>query len=210
MHPGGHAGAQAGAGTMATGSGMAVAQAALKTPEGTPAGMAVLSALQGGGVEITVQVQGMKPGPHGFHIHTQGECAPGPDAATGKLVAFGAAGGHFDPHGTHTHGQPGKSSRQIHAGDVPNLVVGSSGSGMMRHVHTDVTLAPGPDSIVGRSLVVHEGEDDYRTNPAGNSGPRIACGVIEMVHGKGMDHSNMAQQGQLPASGALAPAPVRR
>lgn len=190
-------------------SGMAVAQAALKTPEGAPAGMAMLSALQGGGVEITVQVQGMQPGPHGFHIHAKGECAPGPDAATGKVVAFGAAGGHFDPHNTQTHGQPGSPARQVHAGDVPNLVVGSSGSGMLRHVNTGVSLAPGQDSIVGRSLVVHQGEDDYRTNPAGNSGPRIACGVIELVHGKGMDRSTLAQ-GQTPASGPLATAPASR
>ena len=181
----------------------AVAQAQMKTPEGAVTGMATLTSLQGGGVEIAVQMQGMKPGPHGFHIHTKGECAPSMDAATGKMVAFGAAGGHFDPHDTKTHGQPGRSSQQIHAGDVPNLVVGSSGSGMLRYTSKDVSLMPGDNSIIGRSLVVHEGEDDYKTNPAGNSGPRIACGVIEMVQGQGMDHSNMAQ-GHMPAAGQPA------
>ena len=166
--------------------GQTVAQARLKTPEGAPAGMATLTSLQGGGVDIAVQVQGMQPGPHGFHIHDKGECAPGPDAATGKTVAFGAAGGHFDPNNTQTHGKPGQSPQQIHAGDVPNLMVDASGSGMLRYTSEHVSLAPGASSIVGRSLVVHGGEDDYKTNPAGNSGPRIACGVIEMVHGQGM------------------------
>ena len=197
-------------GTNSTFLGRTTAQARLKTPEGKDAGMATLTSVQSGGVEIAVQVQDMAPGPHGFHIHEKGECAPGPDAATGKVVAFGAAGGHFDPHGTKTHGQPGQSARQVHAGDVPNLVVGSSGSGMLRYTSQDVALAPGANSIVGLSLVVHAGEDDYKTNPAGNSGPRVACGVIEMVQGKGLERSNMAHGGAVPAMGQTASAPAAR
>lgn len=177
----------------------ATARAQLKTPEGTPAGMATLTSVQGG-VDIALQVQGMKPGPHGFHIHDKGDCAPGMDAATGKTVAFGAAGGHFDPHGTKTHGRPDQPSRQSHAGDAPNLVVGANGSGTLRHTSTQVTLTPGADSIVGRALVVHESEDDYKTNPAGNAGARIACGVIELTQNSLMDRSNMAQK-DMPAVG---------
>ena len=191
--------------TESTFMGRTVAQALLKTPEGVAAGMATLTSVQDGGVEIAVQVQDMAPGLHGFHIHEKGECVPGPDA-TGKVVAFGAAGGHFDPHGTQTHGQPGQPARQVHAGDVPNLVVGSSGSGMLRYTSQDVALAPGANSIEGRSLVVHAGEDDYKTNPAGNSGPRVACGVIEMVPRRGMERSNMAQV-LLPALGQAAASP---
>ena len=177
-----------------------VAQAQLKTPEGAAAGMAMLRSVQGGGVEISLNVQGMQPGAHGFHVHEKGECAPKMNTSTGKMEAFGAAGGHFDPHSTKTHGQPGQSSRQIHAGDVPNLVVGANGSGMLRYTSQEVSLMPGMNSIMGRALVVHAGEDDYTTNPAGASGPRIACGVIELVHGHTMDRSNMAL-GDRPVAG---------
>lgn len=148
----------------------------LLTPQGAPAGIAKLQAVQGG-VEITLEVAGMAPGTHGFHIHEKGECGPSTDAK-GKTVAFGAAGGHFDPYNTQAHGRPGQSPQQVHAGDTPNLVVNASGQGMLRYTNTGVTLTPGLNSIAGRSLVVHESEDDYKTNPAGNSGPRIACGVI--------------------------------
>lgn len=182
-----------------------VAQAQLKTPQGAATGMAMLRSVPGGGVEISLNVQGMPPGTHGFHIHEKGECAPKMNATTGKMEAFGAAGGHFDPHDTKTHGQPGQPSRQIHAGDVPNLVVSANGSGMLRYTSQDVTLTPGENSIMGRSLVVHADEDDYRTNPAGNSGARIACGVIELVHGHTLDRSNMARTDTpAPAQPALA------
>ena len=127
-----------------------------------------------------MQVQGMAPGTHGFHIHEKGECGPSTDAS-GKTVAFGAAAGHFDPYHTQTHGHPGQSPHEVHAGDIPNLVVDASGQGTLRYTNTGVTLTPGPNSIAGRSLVVHESQDDYKTNPAGNSGPRIACGVILMT-----------------------------
>lgn len=175
----GHGAAAPAMGTTAVGA-MPVGHARLLSAQGAPAGTARLQAVQGG-VEIVLQVQGMAPGTHGFHIHAQGECAPAADAKTGKMVAFGAAGGHFDPYGTQTHGHPGQSPHAIHAGDVPNLVVDASGQGTLRYTHTGVTLTPGQTSIAGRSLVVHESADDYTTNPAGNSGPRIACGVILMT-----------------------------
>ena len=155
---------------------MPMGHARLATPEGAPAGTATLRSVQGG-VEIVLKVQGMAPGTHGFHIHEKGECAASNDAS-GKVVAFGAAGGHFDPYKTQSHGHPGQSPQQVHAGDIPNVVVDASGQGTLRYTNTGVTLTPGPYSIAGRSLVVHESQDDYKTNPAGNSGPRIACGVI--------------------------------
>lgn len=154
------------------------ARVALVTASGAPAGNATLRELPGGaGVEITIQVQDMTPGPHGFHIHTNGACAPGPDPA-GKTIAFGATGGHFDPFMTGKHGRPGQSAHEAHAGEAPNILVGTDRQGSLRFTNPHVTLQPGKTSVMGRALVVHEREDDYATNPAGNSGGRIACGVI--------------------------------
>lgn len=156
------------------------ARAALVTVTGQPAGQATLRELPGGaGVEIIIQVQDMTPGPHGFHIHANGACAPGPDATTGQTIAFGAAGGHFDPNMTGKHGRPGQSAQQFHAGEAPNIAVGVDRRGSLRFTNPNVTLQPGKASVLGRALVVHEREDDYATNPAGNSGGRIACGVIQ-------------------------------
>ena len=99
-----------------------------------------------------------------------------PDAA-GKTVAFGAAGGHFDPRSTGRHGQPGDGA--AHAGDTPNLTADAAGKATLRYVNAHVTLQAGPASVLGRALVVHADPDDYKTNPAGNSGARVLCGVIQ-------------------------------
>ena len=151
----------------------------LLTPEGVLAGTAKLQTVQLG-VDILLQVQGIAPRTYGFQTHAKGECALAPDAKTGKMVAFGAAGGYFDPHSTQTHGHPGQSSNKVHAGDVPKLVVGANGRGIVSCTNTGVTLTPRPNSIEGRSLAVHESKGDYKANPAGNSGARIACGVMLM------------------------------
>ena len=121
----------------------------------------------------------MKPGAHGFHIHANGACAPGPDASSGNTVDFGAAGGHFDPGAAHKHGRPGQAANEAHAGELPNLQVGADGRAVLRYVNAHVSLSPGPLSVLGRALVVHADADDYTSNPAGNSGARVLCGVIE-------------------------------
>ncbi|MDA8457312.1 superoxide dismutase family protein [Acidovorax sp. GBBC 3334] len=156
----------------------ATASARLLTASGTPAGTAVLTETPNG-VEIMAQVQGLTTGLHGFHIHANGQCAPGPDAATGQTVPFGAAGGHFDPGQSQRHGHPGQAADKAHAGELPNISVGSDGRGTVRYVNENITLVPGKNSVMGRAIVVHEKEDDYKTNPAGNSGGRVLCGVIE-------------------------------
>ncbi|AVT02974.1 superoxide dismutase family protein [Paracidovorax avenae] len=156
----------------------ATASARLMTADGQPAGTAVLTETPSG-VEIAAQVQGLSAGLHGFHIHANGQCAPGPDAATGKTIPFGAAGGHFDPGMSHQHGQPGAPIDKAHAGELPNITVGADGRGTLRYLNSNITLTPGRASIMGRALVVHEKEDDYKSNPAGNSGGRVLCGVIE-------------------------------
>jgi Cu-Zn family superoxide dismutase len=159
-------------------------------PTGAPQGIARLQAADGSdagevrfhdtpqGVHLTVSATGLTPGPHGFHIHANGACAPGPDPTTGSIVAFGAAGGHFDPGHTRNHGRPGDPKETAHAGELPNLTADASGRASARALNANLTLAPGPASIMNRTVVVHAQADDYQTDPAGNSGPRVLCGVI--------------------------------
>jgi Cu/Zn superoxide dismutase len=101
----------------------------------------------------------------GFHVHEKGDCSGD----------FSGAGGHFNPGGK-AHGP--QDSPDHHAGDLPNLE--SNGEGVANSTFTtdQLTVSPGPNSVVGRAVIIHEKPDDYRTQPAGNSGPRIACGVI--------------------------------
>lgn len=121
------------------------------------------------GVKITMTVENMPPGVHAFHIHEKGLCNP-PD--------FKSAGGHFNPFGK-KHGL--KNPQGPHAGDLPNLVVGQDGKETIEIIAPLVTLKPGKNSLFqpgGTSLVIHQGPDDYLSDPAGNAGPRIACGTI--------------------------------
>ena len=116
------------------------------------------------GVQMVADVTGLKPGKHGFHIHEFGDCST-PDATS--------AGGHFNP--THQH-HDGPTGTERHAGDFGNIEADASGKG---HLEWKGKLKlSGDDSIVGRSVIVHEKEDDLKTDPAGNSGARIGCGVI--------------------------------
>lgn len=158
------------------------ATARLLTPSGQSAGQATLTPVQGG-LDVQIAAQGLTPGLHGLHIHAQGACAPGPDAATGRIVDFGAAGGHFDPGASHNHGQPGQPPNMAHAGELPALQVGANGSGTLRYLNPNLTLSPGMTSVMGRTVVVHADPDDYQTDPAGNSGARILCGMIEPAQG---------------------------
>lgn len=126
---------------------------------------------QGDGVQIAIHVMGLSAGEHGFHVHETGSCIA-PD--------FTSAGGHFAPEGRQ-HGTENPDGP--HAGDMPNLVVGENGMADTTFVHQGITLRTGePHSVFrdgGTALVIHEGPDDYRTDPAGDAGSRIACGVIE-------------------------------
>ncbi|MDQ1909162.1 superoxide dismutase family protein [Paenibacillus sp. GD4] len=123
------------------------------------------------GVKVKVEASSLTPGKHGLHFHQVGKCEP---------PEFKTAGDHFNPagkkHGTENPAGP-------HAGDLPNLEVGADGKAALEFTTTLVTLAKGkPNSLLkegGTSLVIHEKEDDYKTDPSGNSGARIACGVIQ-------------------------------
>src|SRR6266404_8271622 len=115
-------------------------------------------------VQVVADIQGLKPGKHGFHIHEKGDCSAA-DASS--------AGGHFNPTMKH-HGGP--DTLDYHRGDLGNIVTDPSGK---THLDWKGKLSlSGKDSIIGKSVVVHEKEDDLKTDPAGNSGARIGCGTI--------------------------------
>ncbi len=115
-------------------------------------------------IQVVADIQNLKPGKHGFHIHEKGDCSAA-DAAS--------AGGHFNPTQKH-HGGP--TTAEHHAGDLGNIEADASGKA---HLDWKGKLSlSGKDSIIGRSVVVHEKEDDLKTDPAGNSGARIGCGTI--------------------------------
>lgn len=144
------------------------AQAELINSQGEKVGSAMLT--EGpGGVKILLKVSTLPPGLHGFHIHAVGKCDP---------PGFTSAGGHFNPQGK-KHGL--KSPEGAHAGDLPNLLVGSEGAVQVEVMAAQVTLGSGPNSLFhpgGTALVIHANPDDEMTDPAGNAGARIACGVI--------------------------------
>lgn len=144
------------------------ARADIRDPAGKTIGTAILME-QKDGVGIVLKVSGLTPGKHGFHIHENGACTP-PD--------FKSAGGHFNPfHKQHGSDNPlGK-----HAGDLPNLEVNREGTAEVTVVAKETTLGKGPGSLLkkgGTSIVIHAGPDDNVSDPAGNAGPRVACGVV--------------------------------
>lgn len=120
---------------------------------------------------MAVTVTNLSPGVHAIHIHEAGKC-DAPD--------FKTAGGHFNP-ANKQHGMQNPEGH--HAGDLPNLTVGANGKGTFKSTIQDVTLAgDGANSLFhagGTSVVIHEKADDMKTDPAGNAGARIACGVIQ-------------------------------
>jgi Cu-Zn family superoxide dismutase len=143
-------------------------QIALTPTVGSAAAGALSASPVPGGVRFRGRITGLVPASiHGFHVHQHGDCSAS-DAST--------AGGHFDPTASE-HGDP--SGMIHHAGDMPNLVADAQGN-----VDVDVTvkgLSIGTgisDDVQGRALILHRDPDDYTTQPAGNTGPRIACGVI--------------------------------
>jgi Cu-Zn family superoxide dismutase len=141
------------------------ATATLEPKSGSQVTGTVTFAMSGDEVQVVADVQNLKPGKHGFHIHEKGDCSS-PDALS--------AGGHFNPMHQH-HGGPHTAER--HVGDFGNIEVDASGKGHL--VWKGKLDLSGPNSIIGKSVVVHEKADDLKTDPAGNSGARIACGVIE-------------------------------
>lgn len=152
------------------------ATAALRDPAGQVLGTAKFTQ-QGAGVQVSVEVRGLKPGQHGMHVHEYGRCTPGVDPAVNRIVNFGGAGGHFDPGMSHNHDDPQAGNKYGHGGDLPMLTVGADGTGKASFSSSKVSLT-GMTGVLNRSLVIHANPDDYKTDPAGLSGARERCGVI--------------------------------
>lgn len=145
------------------------ATAALKNADGKEVGSANLTQTPHG-VLINVSVKGLPPGEHAFHVHAVGKCEP----------PFTSAGGHFNPAGK-KHGI--MVAEGSHAGDMPNLHVPQNGDLTVEVLNAAITLEKGkPNSVYdadGSAIVIHAGGDDYKSDPAGDAGGRIACGVIQ-------------------------------
>ncbi len=117
-------------------------------------------------LRVEGRIAGLTPGEHGFHVHEAGDCSAA-DATSAK--------GHFNP-AAKPHGHHGSAER--HAGDMPNLVADSYGNATVSGEVSMLTLGSDASSIMNRSVVIHADPDDYKSQPAGNSGKRVACGVI--------------------------------
>jgi Cu-Zn family superoxide dismutase len=149
------------------GSGGAVAVADLKPTQGSTAAGKVEFKQSGSVVRVKVDLTGLAPNSeHGFHVHERGDCSA-PDAMS--------AGGHFNPEGV-THGTFDHPPH--HAGDLPNLKADDKGEVHTSFEVTYLSVGSGGSDVAGRSVVLHRDVDDYKSQPAGNSGPRVACGVI--------------------------------
>ena len=145
------------------------ARAEVKTADGKAMGTATFEPVENG-VRIKFEGSNLPPGKHGFHVHEVGKCE-GPD--------FKSAGGHFAPSGKQ-HGLENPEGH--HVGDMPNLEVADDGTGNLETVLEGAALDDSENSLLagdGTALLIHGGPDDQKTDPAGDSGPRIACGVIE-------------------------------
>ena len=144
------------------------ARSSLDSRSGSQAKGEVTFVWQGNDVLINGKFSGLKPNAEqGFHVHEKGDCSA-PDATS--------AGGHFNPE-TKSHGMP--NSGMNHAGDLPNIKSDTNGNAIYSAKLHGFAVNTGPTGIVGRSVVVHRDPDDYKSQPAGNSGPRIACGLIK-------------------------------
>ncbi len=145
------------------------AEATLESRSGSKTTGTVSFQAVGQKLRIEASVAGLTPGQHGFHIHEAGDCSA-PDASSAK--------GHFNPAGK-PHGHHGGTDR--HAGDMPNLVADATGRATLSAELDMLSLNAGPAGILKRSVVIHADPDDYKSQPAGNSGKRVACGVIREV-----------------------------
>ena len=142
------------------------AVALLEATKGNTAVGTVNFVQKGEKVVVTARVSGLAPGAHGFHIHEKGDCSSGDGMS---------AGGHFNPHGK-PHASPTTAER--HAGDLPMLQADGSGNATLSAELDLITVGSGAADIIGRAVIIHKDPDDFTTQPTGNSGARVACGVI--------------------------------
>jgi superoxide dismutase, Cu-Zn family len=143
------------------------ATAQLAPTKGNVASGTVTFTQQGDAVLVAGEVRGLAPGKeHGFHVHEKGDCSSGDGMSTG---------GHFNPtgkaHGAHDHSEH-------HAGDLVSLKADANGVAKFSYTSTTISVGSGVTDVIGRGLIVHRDPDDFKTQPTGNSGPRLACAVI--------------------------------
>lgn len=176
------------------------AKAEIKDAQGTVVGTAIF-APDAAGVKLTVQVQGFTgaaAGLHGIHVHTVGKCEP---------TGFTTAGGHFNP-ATKQHGLNNPAGH--HAGDMPNMTFDAAGNSTFETILEGISLGTDANSILdadGSAVVIHAMQDDLVTDPAGNSGARIACGEVATyaIPAAGMPSTGAAHTSDfLPWLGLLA------
>jgi Cu-Zn family superoxide dismutase len=142
------------------------AVAVLQPTKGNTAGGKVTFVQKVDKVYVVAEVSGLSPGGHGLHVHEKGDCS----ADDGM-----SAGGHFNPTGK-PHGNPAEPDH--HAGDMPMLMADASGDAKLTAELSVITVGGGATDVIGKSVIVHKDPDDYKTQPTGNSGARVACGVI--------------------------------
>ena len=143
------------------------AVAELQPTKGNSAAGTVTFTQAGDKVRVAGNVRGLRPNQeHGFHIHEAGDCSSGDGMSTK---------GHFNPLGK-PHAHPGTAER--HAGDMPALKADASGTAKIDTTLDVITVNPGATSVIGRGLIVHASPDDYKTQPTGNAGARLACAII--------------------------------
>jgi Cu-Zn family superoxide dismutase len=137
------------------------------TSGSTATGTVMLQQLGDGSVEVRANLTGVPEGVHGFHIHEKGDCGDNGNAA----------GGHYNPTGT-PHGAP--QADPHHAGDFGNVTADAQGNVTARFTTRSITVAEGPTTAVGHAIILHANPDDLQTQPTGNAGARIACGVVTL------------------------------
>jgi Cu-Zn family superoxide dismutase len=143
------------------------ATAQLQSTTGNTTSGTVSFVQAGSKVQVSGEVRGLKPGAeHGFHVHEKGDCSSGDGMS---------AGGHFNPTGS-PHGSHGMGAH--HTGDLPSLKADAGGVAKFSFDSSTITVGSGNTDIVGKGLIVHRDPDDYKTQPTGNAGPRLACAVI--------------------------------
>jgi superoxide dismutase, Cu-Zn family len=147
----------------------APASAVIADAQGTTIGTAYLTANADHSVTIRLDARNLPPGPHGIHFHAVGAC---------DRPAFTTAGAHFNP-AARMHGLDNQAGP--HNGDLPNLIADAKGQATYSATTDRVTITPGPTSLLDQDLsaiVIHAAADDQKTDPAGNSGARLACGIV--------------------------------
>ncbi len=141
------------------------AVAVIHPTEGNNVKGLVTFTLEGDSIKVVADVEGLTPGKHGFHIHEFGDCSKSDGTS---------AGGHFNPTNK-PHGAPTDTSR--HVGDLGNIEANKDGKAHLEWVDNLITFSGG-NSIIGRGIIIHAGEDDLKSQPTGDAGARVACGVI--------------------------------